>query len=132
MADKVTNDYILGLSQAIGKISLEDADVKTAYWLSRNMRLLSPTVKAFEALRTELTSTAVFKQFQAELEAAAEDAKAAVQEKYKQVIADADKELQDFARAEGDAPAFVKLAVDEIAGLKGKDIVSLFDLIEEK
>lgn len=130
MTDKVAINYLLGLTQKIDQINLDDADVKTAYWISRNLRLLSPFIKEFEALRNELTNTAVFKAYQKELAEAEEADKAAVQEKYKEVIADADKELADYLQKEVDLPAFVKLSVDEIVGLKGKDVLPLFDLID--
>lgn len=60
---KTTKLNLINLLQAISQIKLDNASVKTAFWISKNIRLLSPIVEDFEKLRKEVTETVSFKAY---------------------------------------------------------------------
>ena len=135
MSNKTTINNLLTLAYTLGNINIKEAgaDVKTMYWLSKNSRLLAPIIKEFEALRNEVTTTVAFKAFQAEMQEAGEDMdkQAEIQDKYKDVIADADKELHEHASKEVDVPEYYKLSIDKIVGIPAELVPQLFDLITD-
>ena len=120
---KTTKLNLINLLQAISQIKLDNASVKTVFWISKNIRLLSPIVEDFEKLRKEVTETVSFKAYQREFEAALdEDSKKLVSEKYKEVIEDADSELKIYVDAEVDIPDWYKIKIEDIEGIEGKYI----------
>jgi hypothetical protein len=131
--EQIERKYLVNLYSMLSSFDIKAANIKTAYWLSKNIRILASTVKEFEALRTELTTTPVFKQFQNEIsEATTDELKAVVNEKYKDVISEADKELSDFLDVKIDLPSFYKIKIDNLEGIESAYIPTLFDLIDSE
>lgn len=129
---KTTKLNLINFAQAISQIKLDNANVKTVYWISKNLRLIAPIVNEFDTLRKEVTNTVAFKAYQKEFEAATNDTdKKSISEKYKEVIEDADKELKEFVDVEIDMPDWYKIKIDDIEGIEGKYIQLLFDMIAD-
>ena len=60
---KTTKLNLINLLQAISQIKLDNASVKTVFWISKNIRLIAPIVEDFEKLRKEVTETVSFKAY---------------------------------------------------------------------
>lgn len=115
----------------INQIDLSDANVKTALWIAKIVRVCKPVQDAFETLRTQLTSTDIFKKYLSEYQAAeGEGAKAEINAKYKEVLEDADNELRDFAEKEISEVVWPKIKDTDIEGIAGKWIPALLDMID--
>lgn len=133
MKEQIERKYLINLSQLLNQFDIRKMNIKTAYWAGKNVRILSRVVKDLDELRTELTSTSVFKQFQTEIsEASTDELKEEVKEKYKEVISEADKELTDFLEVKIDLPDFYKIKIDNIEGIDPEFIPTLFDLIDSE
>lgn len=129
---KTTIDSLIGLSIELAKIDVVGLNIKTAYWISKNARLLAPFTSAFEALRTEITGTIAFKQYHSKLQEAKDDqdAIAKINEEYKQVVEDANEEIITHVSQLVDIPKWVKISIDDLQGIEGSLIPRLIDLIE--
>ena len=137
--EKVTREVLLILARELGGIDANECNFKTAFWLSKNMRKLAPVAKAFEDLRTEITSTDIFKAYKAEIEAVqvtkesdfdTDSALAEINEKYKVAIADADAELAAWIKEEVDTPEWYKIAAGDVVGIPGEKAPLVYDMIE--
>ena len=125
------NLNILNTMSIINQIDLSDANVKTALWIAKIVRVCKPVQDAFEALRTQLTSTDIFRKYQSEYQAAdSDDAKAEINAKYKEVLEDADNELKVFAEKEIEEIIWPKIKDADIEGITGKWIPALLDMID--
>ena len=125
------NLNILNTMSIVNQIDLSDANVKTALWMAKIVRVCKPVQDAFENLRTQLTSTEVFKKYQSEYQAAeGDDAKAEISAKYKEVLDDADNELKEFAEKEIAEVIWPKIKDADIEGIAGKWIPALLDMID--
>jgi len=133
ITEQIERKYLINLYSMLWGFDLKAVNIKTAYWLSRNIRILASTVKEFENPRKEPIGSAVFNQYQSELvEAATEELKSAVNEKCKDVISLADKELSDFLDVTVCLPSFYKIKIDNLEGIESTYIPTLFDLIDCK
>ena len=127
----ITKHLALNILNYLSSIDLSTANVKTAYWISKNLRKLAPIGEEFEKLKQEITSTEVFKKYLQELEAAPEELKAQIQEKYKEVISEGDAELKALLDTEIEVPTWHLIPIDSIDGIDGKHIPVLFDMIDK-
>lgn len=125
------NLNILNTMSIINQIDLSDANIKTALWIAKIVRVCKPVQDAFEALRTQLTSTDIFRKYQSEYQAAdSDDAKAEITAKYKEVLEDADNELREFAEKDIADIVWPKITDADIEGIAGKWIPALLDMID--
>lgn len=137
--EKISRELLLIIAKELQTIDTKETNFKTAFWLSKNMRKLTPIAKEFEALRTEITSTDIFKAYLAEVEAIKNnkedgfDSKAAltvINEKYKDVMNDADAEIAAWVKVEVDMPDWYKIAAGDVVGIPGEKAPLVYDMIE--
>lgn len=123
------NEIILNIVSALNQIDINKVTIKTAFWMTKNMRNFDAVAKEFDELKKSITSTELFKKYSAELEAAIDEDKAKVEEKYKELLDDANKELQEFLAKETSVKVYT-IAQDLLEGIESKFIPVLFDLIK--
>lgn len=123
------NEIILNIVSALNQIDINKVTIKTAFWMTKNMRNFEAVAKEFDELKKSITSTELFKKYSAELEAAIDEDKAKVEEKYKELLDDANKELQEFLEKETSVKVYT-IAQDLLEGIESKFIPVLFDLIK--
>lgn len=123
------NEIIINIVNALNKIDINKVTIKTAFWMTKNMRNFEAVAKEFDELKKSITSTELFKKYSAELEAAIDEDKAKVEEKYKELLDDANKELQEFLAKETSVKVYT-IAQDLLEGIESKFIPVLFDLIK--
>lgn len=123
------NEIIINIVNALNKIDINKVTIKTAFWMTKNMRNFEAVAKEFDELKKSITSTELFKKYSAELEAAIDEDKAKVEEKYKELLDDANKELQEFLEKETSVKVYT-IAQDLLEGIESKFIPVLFDLIK--
>lgn len=123
------NEIIINIVNALNQIDINKVTIKTAFWMTKNMRNFEAVAKEFDELKKSITSTELFKKYSAELEAAIDEDKAKVEEKYKELLDDANKELQEFLAKETSVKVYT-IAQDLLEGIESKFIPVLFDLIK--
>lgn len=123
------NEIILNIVSALNQIDINKVTIKTAFWMTKNMRNFEAVAKEFDELKKSITSTELFKKYSAELESAIDEDKAKVEGKYKELLDDANKELQEFLAKETSVKVYT-IAQDLLEGIESKFIPVLFDLIK--
>lgn len=115
---------ILQINHYLKQIDTSKVNNRTAYFISRNIRLSNVVVEEFESFRKGVLSDEWYNKFQ---EATKEDESKA-KELYKLELEAADKELQDYISKDSDLK-FYKIALDDY-NAPSEYIELFYDLIE--
>lgn len=119
------NKEILSISQALNQIKPDETNIRTSYWLSRNLRNLKSVVESFETWRTAATSDSWFKDFQTK----ANDDEVKAREEYKEQLDLLDSEFNTKLNEEVEVVLF-KISINDLE-IKPNLVPYLLDLIEE-
>lgn len=141
--EQIERKHIVNLFSLLSSIDVNTLNIKTAYWISKNIRIISKIVTEYENLRKELAESPLFKKYieefnnrtiddntSEELKAEIIAERAEIELKYKDVIKDADNELSEHLDSKIDVPKFYLIKINEISGLEAKYIPALYDLID--
>lgn len=143
--EQIERKHIVNLFTLLSGIDVNTLNIKTAYWISKNIRIISKIVTEYENLRKELVESPLFKKYveefnrrsidentSEELKAEIIAERAEIELKYKDVIKDADNELAEHLDSKVDVPKFYLIKLSDISGLESKYIPALYDLIDEE
>jgi hypothetical protein len=123
---KITNNQILGISQTLQTVNIEEINTKTAYWISRNIRISSIVGNEFEKLQADIRNDKWFKELQIDIGAIGQE-KAEL--KWKEQLETSNNELKDYLSKETDIE-FYKVSIDDL-NIPSKIIPLVMDLISE-
>lgn len=70
---QIEKKHLINLYYLLSSFNLKDTNIKTAYWISKNIRILIGFVRDYENLRKELTETPVFLQYKEEISTTMKD-----------------------------------------------------------
>lgn len=120
------NNNILGILNILQNIDIKTVNIRTSYWISRNVRNLSPIAVKFEELRTNIQKDSWFSDFQ---EAVQKDEKTA-KEQFKEQLTAADDEIKDYLETENTDITLFKISIDHL-DIPSEHIPALLDFITE-
>jgi len=123
---KVTNNQILGISQLIQSIDIEKTNQKTAYWVARNLRIMSKILTEYHELQTSIQKDKWFLDFQKDVDAIGPEK---AEEKWKEQLDSANEELKTFGNRETEID-FYTISIDNIEA-PANIIPTVMDLISE-
>lgn len=125
------NNNILGILNIMKQIDIKTVNVKTSYWLGRNVRIMEPVAEQLETLRKAVTKDPWFVEYQAlASELAKEDqalASEKAQEKFKDQLTEADNELKAFLDTETEIKIY-KISIDHL-DIPSEFIPTMLDFI---
>lgn len=119
------NNEILSISQALNQIKPDETNIRTSYWLSRNLRNLKPVVESFESWRKEATSDAWFQKFQEQ----SNNDEVKAREEYKEQLDLLDSEFNTKLNEEVDVELF-KISINDLE-IKPHLVPYLLELISD-
>ena len=120
------NNNILGVLNILQNIDIKTVNIRTSYWISRNVRNLSPVAVKFEELRTNIQKDSWFSDFQ---EAVQKDEKTA-KEQFKEQLTAADDEIKDYLETENTDITLFKISIDHL-DIPSEHIPALLDFITD-
>ena len=123
---KYINNQILGISQTLQTVNIEEINTKTAYWVSRNLRIISVVGTEFEKLQADIRNDKWFKELQTDVGIIGQE-KAEL--KWKEQLETSNNELKDYLSKETDIE-FYKVSIDDL-NIPSKIIPLVMDLISE-
>lgn len=123
---KVTNSQILGISQLIQSIDIEKTNQKTAYWVARNLRIMSKVLTEYHELQTSIQKDKWFLDFQKDVDTIGPEK---AEEKWKEQLDSANEELKTFGNIKTEID-FYTISIDNIEA-PANIIPTVMDLISE-
>lgn len=125
MSVKKTKNEILGITQVLASIDPKDVNQKTAYWIGRNLRKIDYIGQGLEELKEKIRKDSWFEEYNT----LSETDKDTAAEKFKDELAEADKEVKEYLDEEVEL-SFYTIKIDNV-DVKSELIPYLLDLISE-
>jgi hypothetical protein len=107
------------------QIDIKNVNIKTSYWLGRNVRIMEPVAEQLETLRKAVTKDPWFVEYQAS--ALASESSETAQEKFKDQLTEADNELKAFLDTETEIKIY-KISIDHL-DIPSEFIPTMLDFI---
>ena len=122
--NKMKLNLILTINHYLNQINLKETNKLTSYWVSRNVRILKPTIESFEQFRKAAIEDDWFKNYQSKANENELDAR----EEYKIELDLLDGEFKTKLESEIDVE-FYKISINDLE-INPEYIEFLYDLIE--
>lgn len=123
---KITNNQAIGINQALQSLNIDEINQKTAYWASRNLRIISNIIFELDKLQSDIRKDKWFQDFQKDIESLGTEK---AEEKWKENLDAANDELKIFGDKETEID-FYQISIDKL-DIPSKIVPILMDLISE-
>ncbi|MCK9428377.1 MAG: hypothetical protein M0R17_00020 [Candidatus Omnitrophica bacterium] len=126
----MNNLEIITIFDVLNNSEPELVNIKSAYWISMNIKLITPYILAFNKLRDSLLSTLEYKEYENEIKSSVDEcSKKEINEKYSNMLNNHDTIMNKYLSKKVNPPAWYKISINDIAGIKPGDIPKLLELI---